>query len=179
MSTEQHVEVDMTAIVLAALFALGDPSSPAPPGPAKRATAEPSPSGSRWRLDVVGDEAKGDATYMLQTSAEAGKQALVILCSKGAGVMIDWGGFLSLMDVSVKMKLDDGDAETETWRLAGERQSGIVYPIAGGEAFARRLATAKRLTVDVSPRGGTPPPAPFNLEGLAEQMPKLKGCSLP
>lgn len=140
--------------------------------------AEPVPGPGAWLVDdkVSALDGTHDYTATVASDDKVGniidtteKAHLAILCGRDSfALMIDWPDFIdrgydgSQLNVSVKLKLDDGPIQTTSWS-AGEQ--AVMQLGDKGEAWVRKLSAGKVLVVRVPDKHGGQE-ATFQISGL-------------
>lgn len=154
-----------------------------PATPPPDASSDPVGVGD-WRVGETKDEISGAVSHVATLEGAGtnrfGKPAtLIVRCSNGRwapSLVIFWGEHLGGDRVVVQLRLDEAEAEQETWDVSVAGTHSISPSIAGMkriEAFRSR----KKLAVRVHQKSGPPITSVFTLDGAAAAIDALrKGC---
>lgn len=138
-----------------------------------------------WRLAIVetADTNSGDmrlslaSKVVVKTGEKTVRPILAISCKQGrASVSLDW--LLTLGRESIRMRtyFDDLPHRSSVWSINENFQS--VQPRRGDVRFIKQLSEYSNLKTEITPFGGRPVSAEFDIIGLKQAIePLRKSCN--
>lgn len=150
-----------------------------------RPTDNTPPLSKGWRVKVDTSPMDDSRTVVLSLDAnetflswpsEENRATLIIRCKEhqtelyvvtGTSPNVEYG----LSDeATVRLRIDSSPASSQTW---GKSTDGEALFARSAISLARRLAGARRLTFQFTPYNSNPATSTFDLEGLAQELPKV------
>ncbi|GGJ92638.1 type VI secretion system-associated protein TagO [Pseudomonas matsuisoli] len=149
------------------------------PAPVAAAQTLPAPDPGLWKAYNSTNPADGTTAYIAslkagpQSTTEGQAAELWTRCDGGKmEFFVDWGYFLGSRQTEVTYRLDSEPPKTTTWTSSTEGRA-TFFPDAP-VPYLMRMATASTWSAEVTPFGGSPIKAVFDLKGAGVAFRELR-----
>jgi hypothetical protein len=149
------------------------------PAPVAAAQVQPAPDPGEWKSYNSTNPADGRTAYIAtlkagaQSSSEGRAAELWVRCETGKmEFFVDWNYFLGSSQADVTYRLNNEPPRTTTWTNSTEGRA-TFFPDAP-VPYLMRMTTASQWSTEVTPFGGSPIKAVFDLKGASVALREIR-----